>query len=485
MGCSRSQGRPPGGRSWSSACWPSREPTASTAMRCTTSSPASTRRWVRRPATADTTALRGVGRPARGRRLPLSGCCRRSRWGSSSSSSRSSRRDLGGSRRAQVLAAVTAALSVYLGVGASRHDDRPRPAGLGAHPVAAREAPCWRRPASLAGRGGRGRDRAREQGHRPLPGRRACCRARPRPPLGRRPLAVGMVRHRDRPPALDAQPRLAGGERLAAAGDGPGDRGVRGRQPRPLVPTAVALPRAAAVSGERRRSCLDARSEGGRAVACDRDRRASSPSHSSGSPAARPTTRSAARACSWPPGGSSSTVGWLAGHRTAEAGELRGCCGDSREYLSYYLTLPILPSRPTRRPRFPRRSPTPPNEIGWPEFVATVEGVVAALPADRARPRRDPDERLQRGKSARASGSRAATGLLGPQLATGPGDRRPPTEPSSSTSATGDPSRLEPVLHGCQRRRPHRQRARDPRTASRAGPSPCVLVSVGHGRHVG
>ena len=52
-------------------------------------------------------------------------------------------RDLGGSRRAQLLAAITAALSGYLGAGHLDTTTEPRPARLGDHPVA-RGASCSR-----------------------------------------------------------------------------------------------------------------------------------------------------------------------------------------------------------------------------------------------------------------------------------------------------------------------------------------------------
>jgi Dolichyl-phosphate-mannose-protein mannosyltransferase len=46
------------------------------------------------------------------------------------------------------------------------------------------------------------------------------------------------------------------------------------------------------------------------------------------------------------------------------------------------LTLPILPLATYAKSSLPAAVPDTANEIGWPEFVATVEGVVAALPAD-------------------------------------------------------------------------------------------------------
>jgi len=54
--------------------------------------------------------------------------------------------------------------------------------------------------------------------------------------------------------------------------------------------------------------------------------------------------------------------------------------------LIAYLTLPILPVATYAKTSLPSDVPDTANEIGWPQFVATVERVVAALPpADRAR----------------------------------------------------------------------------------------------------
>ena len=46
------------------------------------------------------------------------------------------------------------------------------------------------------------------------------------------------------------------------------------------------------------------------------------------------------------------------------------------------LTLPILPVVTFAKSSLPATIPDTANQIGWPEFVATVEGVVAGLPAD-------------------------------------------------------------------------------------------------------
>jgi hypothetical protein len=50
--------------------------------------------------------------------------------------------------------------------------------------------------------------------------------------------------------------------------------------------------------------------------------------------------------------------------------------------LIAYLTLPILPLATYATTSLPSSVPDTANEVGWPQFVATVENVVATLPAD-------------------------------------------------------------------------------------------------------
>jgi hypothetical protein len=50
--------------------------------------------------------------------------------------------------------------------------------------------------------------------------------------------------------------------------------------------------------------------------------------------------------------------------------------------LIVYLTLPILPLADYAKSSLPATVPDTANEVGWPQFVATVENVVASLPAD-------------------------------------------------------------------------------------------------------
>ena len=100
---------------------------------------------------------------------------------------------------------------------------------------------------------------------------------------------------------------------------------------------------------------------------------------SSSSAAARPTTRSAACRSSWRPARSSSTAGWRGATRLkatafATAAVLSGA-------LIALLTLPILPVADYAKSGS-RGGPDTANQIGWPQFVSTVEQVVAALPAE-------------------------------------------------------------------------------------------------------
>ena len=232
-------------------------------------------------------------------------------------------RDLGGSRRAQLLAAITAALSGYLGAG---HLDTTTEPDLLAWAIvlwllvrllAGGDRRLWLAVGVAAGIGLENKDTLL------FLGRGARRGSRPRPALGRRALAVGVGGRRDRAPALGAEPRLAGGERLAPAHDGAGDRRVRRRQPRAGRAPAVAVHRAAAVPGERRGSRLDARGEGGSALARDRDRRPRR---------ARPRVRQRRqgllrdrqrRRCSWPPA-AIVIDRWLArGHVAPEGRRLR------------------------------------------------------------------------------------------------------------------------------------------------------------------
>ena len=127
--------------------------------------------------------------------------------------------------------------------------------------------------------------------------------------------------------------------------------------------------------------------------------------------------------------------------------------------LVAYLTLPILPVAAFATTSLPAQIPTSAEQIGWPQLVAQVQQVVAALPAqERAHAVILTDNYGEAGR-ARAARQGAAPGLLGPQrllvLGTAPG--RP-----HCRGARGrlDEGRLEPVLHGLPHRRAHRQRAR-------------------------
>lgn len=73
---------------------------------------------------------------------------------------------------------------------------------------------------------------------------------------------------------------------------------------------------------------------------------------------------------------------WLArGHIRVKAGSLAAAAALSGALIAL-LTLPILPVATFAQSGLAAAVPDTANEIGWPQFVATVEGVVAALPAD-------------------------------------------------------------------------------------------------------
>ncbi|HXR27606.1 MAG TPA: glycosyltransferase family 39 protein [Candidatus Baltobacteraceae bacterium] len=73
---------------------------------------------------------------------------------------------------------------------------------------------------------------------------------------------------------------------------------------------------------------------------------------------------------------------WLArGHFRLKAASLL-TAGALSGALIALLTLPVLPVATFAQSGLPAAVPDTANEIGWPQFVATVEGVVAALPAD-------------------------------------------------------------------------------------------------------
>jgi 4-amino-4-deoxy-L-arabinose transferase-like glycosyltransferase len=73
---------------------------------------------------------------------------------------------------------------------------------------------------------------------------------------------------------------------------------------------------------------------------------------------------------------------WLArGHLRLKAGSFATAAVLSGAFLAL-LTLPVLSVDAFAKSSLPAAVPDTANEIGWTQFVATVEGVVAALPAD-------------------------------------------------------------------------------------------------------
>ncbi|MDQ2788817.1 MAG: glycosyltransferase family 39 protein [Actinomycetota bacterium] len=76
---------------------------------------------------------------------------------------------------------------------------------------------------------------------------------------------------------------------------------------------------------------------------------------------------------------------WLArGHRRLKAGGFAAAAAISGGLIAL-LTLPVLPVTAYATTSLPASVPDTANQVGWPQFVATVEQVVAALPpAERA-----------------------------------------------------------------------------------------------------
>ncbi|MGO9206344.1 MAG: glycosyltransferase family 39 protein [Candidatus Limnocylindrales bacterium] len=72
---------------------------------------------------------------------------------------------------------------------------------------------------------------------------------------------------------------------------------------------------------------------------------------------------------------------WLArGHVRLKAASFAATAALSGALIAY-LTLPILPVATFAKTSLPSEVPDTANQIGWPQFVATVEGVVASLPS--------------------------------------------------------------------------------------------------------
>jgi len=73
---------------------------------------------------------------------------------------------------------------------------------------------------------------------------------------------------------------------------------------------------------------------------------------------------------------------WLAhGHRRVKAASFATAAVLSGALIAL-LTLPILPLASYAKSTLPATVPDVANTVGWPQFVTTVEGVVSALPAD-------------------------------------------------------------------------------------------------------
>ena len=109
------------------------------------------------------------------------------------------------------------------------------------------------------------------------------------------------------------------------------------------------------------------------------------------------------------------------------------------------LTLPILPVADYAKSGLASAVPDTANEIGWPEFVSTVEGVVASLPADERAHAVILTNDYSEASPLVLLGTWSATGLLGPQqlLVLGASACRPDDRGPRRRLATRG---LEPVL---------------------------------------
>ena len=150
---------------------------------------------------------------------------------------------------------------------------------------------------------------------------------------------------------------------------------------------------------------------------------------------------------------------WLTrGHRRLRAAGFASAALISGALVAS-LTLPILPVATFATTTLPAQVPDTAEQIGWPEFVATVEDVVAALPAD---------ERARAMILTNEYGSASALELLGsglPPVYSGHNaywDWGPPPPDRTVVIHVGDWTSAEwgPVPRGLSHRGPHRQRAR-------------------------
>ena len=151
---------------------------------------------------------------------------------------------------------------------------------------------------------------------------------------------------------------------------------------------------------------------------------------------------------------------WLArGHVRIKAAGLATAAVLSVALIAL-LTLPILPVAAYSKSGLPAAVPDTANQVGWPEFVSTVEAVVATLPAD------------QRAHAVILTNDYSEASplvLLGrglPPVYSGHNSYwawGPPSDDRTTVVHVGDwrPAGLEPVLRRLPRCRAHRQRARD------------------------
>ena len=152
---------------------------------------------------------------------------------------------------------------------------------------------------------------------------------------------------------------------------------------------------------------------------------------------------------------------WLArGHFRLKVGSLAAAAALSGALIAL-LTLPVLPVATFAQSGLAAAVPDTANEIGWPQFVATVEGVVAALPAD---------ERAHAVILTNDYSEASPLVLLGsglPPVYSGHNSYwswGPPPADRTVVVHVGDwrPTDYTDYFTGCQRRGPYRQRPRRP-----------------------
>ena len=163
---------------------------------------------------------------------------------------------------------------------------------------------------------------------------------------------------------------------------------------------------------------------------------------------ARPTTsRASTRCCS---GSARSRPPTGRGARGCACGLVTAAIAVSA-VVSAFIALPLLPERSLQGSVVMALNPDQGETVGWPRFVDTVARRVARDPAGRARAHRDLHVELRGGRRRRPARplARAAAGLQRPQRLQRVGAARPtPTRTRSSSATT--PAAPRPYFTGCR-----------------------------------